>query len=51
MKQYQTPCLEELSLQAEDLITASGVISGIVAPEDQAGASDTQETTWKDNWS
>lgn len=51
MKKYQTPSLEELSLMAEDMITASGdTLNGIVAPEDQSGASGTQETVWKDAW-
>ena len=43
--------MEEILLEAEDVITASGILNGIVSPVDQSGASETQESSWNDSWS
>lgn len=49
MKPYAVPTIDELSLETVDTITASGD-PGIVAASDSVGASDTQESVWKDSW-
>ena len=52
MKKYQAPILEELSLETEDMITASSeVLNGIVAPDDRSGAQSIQSTDWNSSWS
>lgn len=49
MKKYQSPYLEESTLDIEDIITASG--DGIVSSADQSAASETRESSWSDAWS
>ena len=50
MKKYETPIMEEILLEAEDVILASGILNGIVSSGDQSGSSETQESSWNDAW-
>ena len=49
MKKYLAPSLKETLLRLEDIIAVSGETS-IVSASDAQGASETQESTWDDNW-
>ena len=48
MKKYQTPMIEEVLLEAADMILASG--DQIVSVDDQSQANQIVETTWDDSW-
>ena len=55
MKEYQKPIMEQLSLYSDDMITASGVVDGIVSDSDRNNSYAIQTTTWKgqewsENW-
>ena len=51
MKEYTVPVLDELSLDAEDIITASGdQTSGIVSNDDKAGAQGIGYLSWNGAW-
>jgi hypothetical protein len=51
MKKYIVPTLDELSFDAEDMITASGdQTSGIVSNDDKAGAQGIDYQSWNGAW-
>ena len=50
MKKYNTPEVEIVKINAEDIITVSGATDGIIAETDKANATQFIFSDWKEEW-
>ena len=51
MREYQTPVMEKILFETEDIILASGdAVSGIVSSVDRFDAAETLESLWNTAW-
>ena len=50
MKKYNTPEVEIVKIDAEDIITVSGATDGIIAETDKANATQFIFSDWKKEW-
>ena len=50
MKKYTNPTLEELSVQTDNVITASASVNSIVSESDRSNADEIHVSDWNDSW-